>query len=573
MLKEFDRQFFGSADRLTYIGSGELGGKAGGLVYIRDFLERDFDPQAIPQIEVSIPIMTVITTDMFDKFMERNDLYEVASSDARDDQIALAFQQASLPVELVGDLRALISKVHQPLAIRSSSLLEDTVNEPFAGVYSTKMIPNNQPDPDVRFQKLVEAIKFVYSSTYFKSAKNYSRATSNLSSDEKMAVIIQEVVGCRFGNRFYPHVSGVARSYNFYPSGHAKPEDGVVNLALGLGKTVVDGGKCWIYSPAYPRTNPPYKSISDMLKQTQTSFWAVNMGKPPAFDPIHETEYLVEGDLHDAEVNGSLYYTASTYDPQNDKLTVGTGLPGPRVLTIAPSLMVRDIPLNNLLKNLLELSENALQNEVEIEFALSLHPEYGLPARLGFLQVRPMSVSDAKVEVTDDELSASNALVASKVVIGNGTEESISDIVYVKPQAFDAKNTNKIASDLIEFVNRLADDDRKYMLITLGRLGTTDPWMGVPVEFSEVAGAKVIVESTAPGMNVELSQGSHFFHNIIGMHILYFTVQHTGDFPVKWDWLDRQASVVETDNVRHVRLASPLLVKVDGRAGRGVVLV
>jgi len=571
-LTKFNRQFFDSDENFTYIGGGELGGKAQGLASTKCILESEFDYTAIPQVEVSIPTLTVITTDMFDAFIQRNNLYEIAYSDARDDQIALAFQKASLPAELVGDLRALIAMVHSPLAVRSSSLAEDALHEPFAGVYATKMIPNNQHDTDTRFKILVEAIKYVYASTFFKSAKSYMEATNKSITTEKMSAIIQEVVGCRFGDRYYPHVSGVGRSYNFYPSGHAAPEDGVIDLALGLGKTVVDGGKCWIYSPSYPKTNPPHGSIGDLLKQTQTSFWAVNMGKPPAHDPIKETEYMVMGNLQDAENDGTLRFIASTYNRERDRIVVGVGTTGARVLTVAPALLANEIPLNDIIKTILKLCEDKIGSEVEIEFAVTLDRQRGLPARFGLLQVRPMFVSHAKVEVTPEELTDEKVLIASKKVLGNGIDQTITDVVYVKPETFDAKNTRTIATELSLLNKKLVAANRRYLLIIFGRLGSADPWLGIPVDWAQVSGARVIVESTLPNMNVDFSQGAHFFHNVISFQVFYFSIHHSGKLPINWEWFNKQQLVTETKFTRQVQLNSPLTVKVDGRNGRGVIL-
>jgi hypothetical protein len=571
-LKKFDREFFDSSTRMTYIGSGELGGKAAGLVSISRFLDSDYDSVVAPRIDVGIPTMCVLTTEIFDKFMRLNDLEETAMSDARDDRIAAAFQKGSLPAEIVGDLRALATQIHRPLAIRSSSLLEDAINEPFAGVYCTKMIPNNQHDPDTRFRKLTEAIKFVFASTFFRTAKSYAKAAQKSVTEEKMAVIVQEVVGHRFGDRFYPHVSGVARSYNFYPSGHSKPEDGVINLALGLGKTVVDGGKCWISSPKYPKTNPPFNSIRDLMDQTQTSFWAVNMGSPPAYDPIKEEEFLVACDLSKAETDRSLTYIASTYDGANDRLVSGVYAAGPRVLTIAPSLLTWDIPLNDVLKSLLNISEKALDNEAELEFAMTLHPEYGLPAKFGFLQVRPMFVSLAKIDLAVSDLSGENVLAASDNVLGNGLVEDLRDVVYLKPDSFDASRTTQIAQELKAINQKLVDENSRFLLVTIGRLGTSDPWLGVPVGWGDVSAAKCVVECTIPGMAVDLSQGSHFFHNVIGLGVLYFSVRHSGKYKVDFGWLDEQQVIDETDYVKHVRLDSMLTVRVDGRNGRGIIV-
>ncbi len=337
-IPRFDRDLFGSQETFTQMGNGEIGGKAKGLLYVREALLSQVDPKFTDTFIVNIPVLTVIATDIFDIFIARNELTETAQSDLPDDRIAHAFQAAEFPAEVIGDLRGLIEKVRTPLAVRSSSLLEDALFRPFAGVYGTKMIPNNQADTDTRFRKLIEAIKFVFASTFFKEAKNYIKVTGMSPADEKMAVIIQEVVGNGHGERYYPEISGVARSYNYYPFGKADSDEGVVSLALGLGKTIVDGGKSWSYCPKYPRIGPPYGSTSEILRQTQTDFWAVNMGKPPAHDPVRETEYLVQGDLSKAEYDGTLDNIASTYQAQSDRIVIGTGADGPRVLDFAPVL-------------------------------------------------------------------------------------------------------------------------------------------------------------------------------------------------------------------------------------------
>jgi len=571
VLDRFDRHFFDGRDRFTYIGSGELGGKAHGLAHMKGVLESSLKERYAPDIEVEIPTLTVITTDLFDRFMKQNDLYGIAYSGERDDHIALAFQRADLPVQLVGDLRALVQQVHTPLAIRSSSMLEDAMFEPFASVYATKMVPNNQPDADSRFRTLVEAVKFVYASTFFKSAADYMKVTHHSTMDEKMAVIIQEVVGGRFGERFYPHISGVMRSYNFYPSGNALPEDGVVDLALGLGRIIVDDGIAWSYSPAYPRANPPYKSIGDLLKQSQLKFWAINMGAAPAYNPTHETEYMRTFGIEDSEYDGTLRHIASTYDPRDERMTIGTGIKGPRVIDFSPILKADILPLNDLLRALLETCEDTTGSMVEVEFAVKLGRESCAPAKFGFLQVRPMVVAQAEVEIADGEMSGDDILLASETVLGNGELDSVRDVVFVDPDRFDTMVTRDIATELDSVNGSLVDAKLPYLLIGFGRWGTTDPLAGIPVEFGQISGAKAIVELSLPGPGSALSQGSHFFHNVTSFKIFYFSVHHGEEFEIDWEWLGRQTTVYDGKFVRHVRLASPLTIKVDGRRGRGVI--
>jgi hypothetical protein len=571
---QFSRASFQPTADFTVIGGGSLGGKASGLAFIRETLAALPLHTDLPGLTVSIPTLTVIGTDVFDQFLARNALHDIAYSDGNDRRIAHAFQQASLPAEIVGDLKALIDRAREPLAIRSSSLLEDAMHRPFAGVYSTKMIPNNQHDADSRFRKLVEAIKFVYASTFFKSARSYLAATGHRFEDEKMAVIIQEVVGRRHGDRFYPDVSGVARSYNFYPLGHAEPRDGVVSLALGLGKTIVDDGMAWSYSPAYPRANPPYGAVRDLLWQTQNEFWAVNMGKPPAYDPIAETEYLVKATLAEAEADGTLAHIASTYDPQSDRLNYGMGASGPRVITFAPLLSLEVFPLNAAVRFLMAVCEKAVGAEVEIEFAVTFPSAANAsdPARFGFLQLRPLVVSHAMITVEPEEMEGTRTLVASESALGNGLITTICDIVYLRPETFDKARTRQIAGELTKIDRQLVEAGRPYLLIGFGRWGSSDPWLGVPVEWAQIAGAKVIVEATLAKMDTDPSQGTHFFHNLSSFEVAYFSVRHTGRHRIDWNWLGRQPVVQETDLVRHVRIESPLRVKVDGRSSRGVIL-
>lgn len=518
------------------------------------------------QIDVSIPEMTVLGTSVFDAFMERNRLADIAFSDAPDDRIANAFVRADLPFEVLGELRTLIDRWTTPLAVRSSGLLEDVTRRPFAGVYLTKMIPNNQPDPNTRFQKLIEAVKFVWASTYFRIARDYCMATGLSISDEKMAVIIQEVIGKRHNGRFYPALSGVARSYNYYPLKPAKPEDGVVNLALGLGKTIVDGGKCWFYSPAYPHMPPPYDSVQNLLKETQTEYWAINMGEPPEYNPIREAEFIRRENLLTAERDGVLKRLASTFEPQSGRLTIGMGERGPRALTFAPLLLLDDLPFNALIKRLMACSEARLGSPVEIEFAMTFDPH-----RCGFLQARPMVVPGGDMQVSAEDLLDAKAVVVSETVLGNGVVDDIQDVVYVVPDRFDLKWTKQIAEELKAFNRLLLESRRPYLLIVFGRLGTLDPWLGIPLAWGEICGAKVIVEATQENVKVELSQGSHYFHNIINLGVLHFSMPFTSPYRVQWEWLNSQPLVHEKKYTRHVRPTVPLYIKVDGRHGRGVV--
>lgn len=566
----FGRGFFTSAQLASLIGEGALGGKAEGLVCIHRDLSAHFSAKAIPDVKVSIPRMAVVGTDVFDVFMAHGALYDSIMSDD-DARIAYAFQEADLPATILGDLRSLVEEVRQPLAIRSSSLLEDALAHPFAGIYETKMVPNNQPDPESRFQRLVEAVKLVYASTFFEGARTYRRVIGADDHTEKMAVLVQEIVGASYGERFYPTVSAVCRSFNYYPTGSARPEDGVVQLALGLGKTIVDGGVAWTYSPRFPDAPPPFASARSMMTETQTRFWAVNMGRPPAYDPVAEAEYLVEAGLTAADYDATLHWIASTYDAAADRLTLGTGRKGPKVLDFGPLLKVRPWPVNDILLELLSVAEKSVGGPAEIEVAMSLPVSSKEVAHIGLVQVRAMATPGREVVVGEADLTGPHVLLASRRIMGNGERNDVRDIVYVKPGAFDGRRSPAIAAE-VEGLNRtLQQEGRPYLLIGFGRWGSSDPWLGVPVRWSQVAGARVIVEATLPDLRIDPSQGSHFFHNLSSLGVTYFAMGAAEPTDVQWGWLERQPVVLDTEHLRHVRVKAPLVIRVDGRAGMGFV--
>lgn len=545
----------------------EIGGKTHGLLIAQDVLLK-LDHQKFFPIDLIIPDMVVLGTSVFDSFIERNNLQKIAFSDIKDRRIAYAFQQADLPFEILGDVRKLLQEWDMPLAVRSSGLLEDTMHQPFAGVYLTKMIPNNAINFETRFQKLVEAIKFVWASTYFSIAKDYSRAVSLDFMKEKMAVIIQKMVGKRFQTRYYPELSGVARSYNFYPFKPAKPEDGVVSLALGLGKTVVDGGRTWTYSPRYPGAPPPFKSVQDMLHKTQNEFWVVHMGEDVEYNPIKETEFMRKENLLVAEKDGCLDPLVSTYEVDVDRLTMGMGVHGPRVLTFSPLLNLNLLPFNILVHELLNQFEDVYQNPVEIEFAMTFQPpEFNL------LQVRPMKINPEHLEITEKDLQGKDVLIASKFVLGNGITKEITNVVYVIPERFNLGDTKQIAKELESMNDHLLALQKPYLLIVFGRLGTLDPWLGIPITWGKICGAKVIVEASKEDVNIELSQGSHYFHNIINLDVKYFNMPLNQPYQINWNWLESQTAEKEGEFTRHIQLKKPLTIKADGKSGWGLITI
>jgi Pyruvate phosphate dikinase, AMP/ATP-binding domain len=566
-LPRFDRTLWGPGQPPGKLGTGEIGGKASGLLQARNIVMSLPSPSGL---DLFLPPFVVLGTGVFDAFIADNDLAGLALLDLPDRRIALKFQRGNLPPDLLGDLHALVDVARRPLAIRSSSLLEDALHHPFAGIYETKMVPNNAPDSQTRFRRLIEAIKLVLASTYFRRARTYAKAVGEVGGQEKMAVIVQEVMGLDHGERFYPNLSGVARSINVYPHGPAKRSEGVVSLALGLGKTIVDGGAAWTYSPAHPASPPPFRSLDDQIAASQSKFWAVNMGAVSAFDPVAETEFLVEADLPTAEMDGTVAWLASTYDAQSERLIPGTGREGPRVLDFAPLRELEVSPVNDLVRSLLGAGEAATGGPVEIEFAATFpqrkHPE---PARLALLQVRPMLVGLKPVEISETEWKDPDALLVSEQVLGEGMNESIRDIVYVKPDAFDPKETPAIAQDVDRMTRPLFEAQTPYLLLGFGRWGSTDPWLGIPVLWDQIAGAQAIVEGSLGALEAAPSQGAHFFQNITAFGVMYFSLDRERTAELDWPWLKRQPPIQETRFVRHVRIPKPLCLKADGRTGRG----
>ena len=570
---DYTRHFHEDYSLLSRVGGGSLGGKARGLVFIDKVLAGYLPPDAFPGVQVGIPRTLILGTDVFDDFLRQNRLLDLAVNETSDTRIALAFLKASVPATVVGDLGDFIRRGHTPLAVRSSSLLEDALYQPFAGVYWTKMLPNNESSSDRRFQNLVDAVKLVWASTFFQAAKAYIESTNHRVEEEKMAVVVQEVVGMSYRERYYPHFSGVARSYNYYPVGNAKPEDGVVNVAVGLGKTIVDGGVSLRFTPAFSHILPQFGTVKDMLNNSQREFYAVNLRPAYAAAATEEDQYLSKLPLDTAEHDGALTHLCSTYSPQNDRVLDGIEMPGPRIVTFANILKNEVFPLAAITGSLLKLSEQAMNCPVEIEFAVNLDARRALPATFGFLQVRPLVVHDELVKVDLAEHPPGAALLFSRKVLGNGVIGGIRDIVYVKPDTFTAARTPRMAGEVHQINIALKGEGRPYLLIGPGRWGSSDSWLGIPVVWSQISGAKAIVEVALPDMNVEPSQGSHFFQNITSLRIAYFTLPlDSKESRVDWDWLHSLPLVKETQYLRHVRVEEPVEVQIDGRAGQGLIL-
>jgi Pyruvate phosphate dikinase, AMP/ATP-binding domain len=569
---KFERESGFFSENISYIGRGKPGGKASGLALMQNIIQKNFSDGMVEGMQLGIPSMTVLLSNVFDEFMDNNDLYDFAMSKASDDDIAIKFINSSFGGIYAGDLYYLIENINQPLAIRSSSICEDSLQEPFAGVYETKMVANNQFEKTERFNALTNAIKFVYASLFFQQSKDYFRSINRDIREEKMAIIIQEVVGDRCDDLFFPNISGVLKSYNFYPSDLIKPEAGFAALAFGLGKTIVNGENCWSYCPKYPRSPQPFNNIKDMLDNTQKSFWAVNMAKIDNHNPVAETEYLVQKSIFDLSDKQLMKHVCSTYDYRNDRVITGIFGEGAPLLDFAPILKSETLPLNKAILKILQVCEAETESKVEIEFAVSLGKDNSQPARFGFLQLRPVAVSNAIVDLPTEEEMVDDPVLTSDNVMGNGIINEIEDIVFIRPETFDVAHTQQIAADIAELNALFVQNKRKYLLIGFGRWGTSDPWCGVPVKWSQISNAGIIVETVLPTMRADFSQGAHFFHNMTAHHVFYFSVNDENAKNLDWNWIQEQKIVNETRYVKHVRVQKNLNVLVDGRQGKGIIL-
>ena len=553
------------------IGSGSLGGKARGLAFVRHMLRTRRLTRRFPGIRIAVPPAVVLATDMFDQFLAENNLQDFALHCDDDSEIQQRFLDAPLPVTLQDNLKAFLEEVRYPLAVRSSSLLEDSQYQPFTGVYETFMLGNQQGDARPPLDELCEAIKRIYASTFSQHAKAYVRATPYRLEEEKMAIILQQVVGAMHGQRFYPDFSGVVRSHNFYPVPPMTFADGIAAVALGLGRAVVDGGKCLTFCPRYPRNLMQFSSVEDMLANSQSEFWALELnGTPHGAGPghLHERRF----GLDSAEADGTLQAVASTYSADNQAVYDGLSRPGARIVSFAPMLKHGVFPLATILDQLVRAGEDALGNPVEIEFAVRLPRREGESAEFGFLQIRPLTRARDNQELAMTDVEPARLVCQSTKVLGNGRIDNLYDIVVVDSQRFERSRSQEVAKAVAHFNAVLGAENRPYLLIGVGRWGSNDPWLGIPVEWDEISGARAIVEAGFRDFRVTPSQGSHFFQNLTAFQIGYFTVNpDAGEGSVDWQWLSDQQAVEEDGCVRHLRFAEPLRVVMNSRTSQGMI--
>lgn len=574
LIADFSKGTFDPSSSFARIAGGSLGGKARGLGFVNILINNYNVRDRFEGIQISVPPAVVLGTDVFDQFMEENNLTSFALSTNDDAEITKRFLEArKFPENILGELAAFLDLIREPLAVRSSSLLEDSQYHPFAGVYETYMIPNNDPDPFRRLGELVNTIKRVYASTFYQSAKNYIKVTSYRLEEEKMAVIIQKMVGQQHSTQFYPDFSGVAKSHNFYPISPQKSQDGIVSVALGLGKMIVDGGITVRFCPKYPTHLLQLFSPAEALRSTQTEFFALELhGNPPG--PTETTDILLQRyGLDVAEEDGTLQYVGSTYSPENDTLHDGLSRAGIRVISFAPILRNKIFPLPQIVDLLLDMGSWGMGTPVEIEFAVNMSPHNSDMKAFGLLQMRPLVLSREMEELNVDVVDHESVLCASEQVLGHGVVKDICDVVVVDIERFDRARSREVAREVTLMNEKLITANRSYVLIGVGRWGSLDPWLGIPVKWDQISGAKAIVETGFKDLDIVPSQGSHFFQNITSFMVGYFTVNSKMQQSfIDWEWLKQQPATEEGTYVRHLRFDKPLLVKINGHQNKGIII-
>lgn len=573
IISEFNKYTFDPDHSFARIGTGSLGGKARGLGFLNNLIVNYNIRDQFENTIIYVPSGVVLATDIFDQFITENGLFDFAIQCDDDKVIKEKFLEAKInSQDVINKLKDFLEIVKTPLAIRSSSLLEDSQFQPLAGVYLTLMIPNNNPDIEIRLQELIDSIKLIYASMFSQHAKNYMRTISYRLEEEKMAVIIQKVVGLERNGRFYPDFSGVGKSYNFYPIPPQKSEDGIAQVALGLGKIVVEGGNSVRFCPKYPKHLLQFYSTKETIKNAQQYFYAIDLTeefRSPHSDP---ESFVKKFQLSKAEEDGTLYWLGSTYSPENDEVYDGIAREGSRIVTFAPVLKYETFPLAAILDLLLDICSWAMGSAVELEFACNLSVPPGRPKEFALLQMRPFVLSHEFEEVDFDISDSDSFICYSNQVLGNGIYSNLFDIVFVDIEKYDRGRSLDVAREIEYFNNKLLRENRNYILIGVGRWGSLDPWLGIPVTWDQIGAACVIVESSFKDMHITPSQGSHFFQNITSFRIGYFTIDsyHNIGF-IDWDFLKSIKPFEELNFTKHLRFDKEIIVKINGQKNQGVV--
>jgi len=572
VVAKYSPQTYDSTIYFSRCGTGPMGGKARGLAFLNHILQKHDLFDRWENIRVLVPRTMVITTDFFDRFIHDNGLQYVINADLTDEELLSEFVSAGLAAELIDALRHFIRATKRPLAIRSSSKLEDSYYQPFAGVYSTYMIPHTENE-DQQLRMLAKAIKSVYASVYFAASRGYIISTGNVPSEEKMAIVLQEVCGEQEGNYYFPVISGVARSINFYPVGKEKPEDGIVKIAYGLGKVVVDGEQVLRFSPKYPKHIIQTSTVDLALRETQQSMLALSLSPERFKTSIDDAVNLERIPIHECNQFESLKLIASTYDRENMRIVDSCYPDGPRIVTFAPQLKFKTFPLAEIVQQLMDVAREEIKTPVEIEFAVNLEHD---PQIFHVLQIRPISADSLSAKVEWDKIDESSAFLRSGNALGIGKIDDVCDIIYLKKEAFDVLRTQEMALTLRQWNSRLRQEGRQYLLIGYGRWGSQIPTLGVPVQWGDISEAKAIAECALQNFRIEPSQGSHFFQNMTSFNVGYINVDpwarpltDTYDQSV----LDNLPAIDETELIRHVRLYQPLEMYIDGFANKAIIKI
>jgi hypothetical protein len=566
----FEEAALTDESNIVSLMEGYLGGKGRGLAFINTLIYNfDFSKQ-IPTLKVLAPKTSVIGTEEFEYFMERNHLRDFVANTSDYDLIKKKFMEAKLTDTLVKRMKALLTRITKPIAVRSSGLFEDSLMQPFAGIFETYLLPNCHPDLNERLRQALDAIKLVFASIYSPDARSYIEAVHYKIEEEKMAVVIQEVVGRQYGNYFYPHISGVAQSYNFYPYAHMQPEEGFAVTAVGLGKSVVDGEKAYRFSPKYPSTE--ISTPKDQFQNSQVEFYAVDLNKKDINLLEGDTAGLAKLDISEAEMHGNLKHCASVYDVDNLVIIPGITHPGPRIINFANILKYNYIPLAQTIEVVLDVVKEAMGSPVEIEFAVDLTKDRHGRATFYLLQIKPLIGNAMDYNVNLEKIPRENILLFAEKSMGNGVIDNIADVIYVDIDIFDKAETVKMTYE-IEMLNRkFSAENKKYLLVGPGRWGTRDRFIGIPVNWAQISHARVIIETSLEGYPLDASSGSHFFHNVVSMNVGYFSIQPelSGSF-IRWEILKQQRIISQTKYFRHVRFEKPLVVSMDGKKRISVI--
>ncbi|MGD9364062.1 MAG: PEP/pyruvate-binding domain-containing protein [Desulfobacteraceae bacterium] len=555
------------------IGKGSLGGKARGLAFLHGLLHTSSQlKDDFPDVKIGIPKTLVIASSVFVAFVSENGLASLSREDIADELVASEFLKGHLPLQLKTALRSYLEDHQYPLAVRSSGMFEDARNHSYAGLYHTYMLSNDQPDTDIRLDNLVQAIKLVFASTFYQGPKAYAKRVGHRLETGRMAVIIQQVAGTSHGNYYYPAISGVAQSRNYYPPVGMKPEEGVATIALGLGKQVVSGERALRFCPKYPKRLLQRSSVEQMLAYSQRRFYALQMNAPNALG-TNGSDHVVRRLINDAVDDAPVKQLAGTYVLAEHRIKDTAQIEGPKVLTFAGVLKYDLFPLSNILIEFLALGEASLNVPVEMEFAADIASSKDNASRFYLLQMRPMTASKANVKVTISPEEQSASLCYTRHAMGNHDRQHISEIVYVKPDDFDPAKTRAIARQVAEINAHVEGRFRRYLLVGPGRWGSADPWLGIPVRWADISNVAAIIETVSEKLNVEPSIGTHFFHNLVSLGISYLSVTVGEPDHFNWDWLIRQKVKQETEFVARVELVESISLKVDGRTSTGVILV